>query len=115
MKKLTLAFGIAIAASAGMAHVATHEHDMSQHRMATQLAASAARHEGVGVLKAVNAKDGKVQVAHEAMAGLGWPPMTMWFALRGPLPRDLKIGDAVRFEMMRGESNQWVIVRIGRK
>ena len=114
MKTLTLAFGMAIAATAGMAHAATHEHDMSQHR-AMQLAANAARHEGVGVLKAVNAKDGKVQLAHEAIAGLGWPAMTMWFVLRDPLPQDLKVGDAVSFELMQGKSNQWVIVKIGRK
>lgn len=114
MKTLTLAFGMAIAATGGMAHAAAHEHDMSQHRV-MQLAANAVRHEGVGVLKAVNAKDGKVQLAHEAIAGLGWPAMTMWFVLRDPLPRDLKVGDAVRFELMQGESNQWVIVRIGPK
>jgi len=115
MKTLTLAFGMAIAATGGMAHAAAHDHDMSQHRTAMQLAASPARHEGFGVLKAVNAKDGKVQLAHEAIAGLGWPPMTMWFVLRDPLPRNLKVGDAVRFELMQGDGNQWVIVKIGRK
>lgn len=114
MKTLTLAFGMAIAATGGMAHAATHEHDMSQHR-AMQVAANAARHEGFGVLKAVNAKDRKVQLAHEAIADLGWPAMTMWFVLRDPLPRDLKVGDSVRFELMQGESNQWVIVAIKRK
>lgn len=112
MKTLTLAFGMAIAATGGMAHAATHEHDMSQHRTAMQLAASPARHEGFGVLKAVNAKDGGVQLAHEAIADLGWPAMTMWFALRDPLPQNLKVGDAVRFELMQGDRNQWVIVKI---
>lgn len=115
MKTSILAFGMAIAASGGMAHAAPHEHDAPQHRAAMQLAADAARHEGVGVLKAMNAKDGKVQLAHEAIAGLGWPPMTMWLTLRGPLPQDLKVGDAVRFELMQGNGSQWVIVKIGRK
>jgi len=115
MKTLTLAFGMAIAATGGMAHAAAHEHDMSHHRVAMQLAANAARHEGVGVLKAVNAKDGKVQLAHEAIADLGWPAMTMWFALRDPLPQDLKVGDAVRFELVQEDGKQWVIVAIKRK
>lgn len=115
MNTLAIALGLAIAATGGMAHAATHEHDMPQHRVAMQLVANAARHEGVGALKAVNAKDGKVQLAHEAIAGLGWPPMTMWFALRDPLPQDLKVGDTVRFELMQGDSNQWLIVKIGRK
>jgi Cu/Ag efflux protein CusF len=41
--------------------------------------------------------------------------MTMWFALRDPLPKDIKAGDAVRFELMQGEKKQWVIVKIERK
>ena len=115
MKTLTLAFGMAIAATGGMAHAAAHEHDMSQHRVAMQLATNAARHEGVGVLKAMNAKDDKVQLAHEAIADLGWPAMTMWFVLRDPLPRNLKVGDAVRFELLQEDGKQWVIVAIKRK
>ncbi|MFZ2162777.1 MAG: copper-binding protein [Sideroxyarcus sp.] len=67
------------------------------------------------MLKSVNAKDGKVLIAHEPIADLDWPSMTMWFALREPLPKDLKTGDAVRFEIMQGEKKQWVIVKIGRK
>jgi Cu(I)/Ag(I) efflux system protein CusF len=112
MKTIALTLGLAIASSSAMAQAATPEHDMSQHQMAMQ---PAAKHEGVGVLKAVNAKDSKVQIAHEAIAELGWPPMTMWFALRDPFPQDLKAGDAVRFELMEGAKKQWVIVKIGRK
>ncbi len=67
------------------------------------------------MLKAVNTVSGKVQIAHEAIADLGWPPMTMWFALHDPIPQDLKVGDAVRFELQQGENKQWVIMKIGRK
>ena len=115
MKTLFLALGVAISASSGMTYAATQEHDMSQHQMAMQTAANPAKHEGVGVLKAVNAKEGKVQIAHEAIADLQWPPMTMWFALRNPLPQDIKVGDEVRFELMEGEKKQWEIVKIARK
>jgi Cu(I)/Ag(I) efflux system protein CusF len=111
MKTLTLALGLAIAASGGMIQAATQEHDMSQHQMATQ---PAAKQEGVGVLKTVNAKAGKVQIAHEAIAALGWPPMTMWFVVHGPIPQDLKSGDTVYFELVEVKK-QWVIVKIGRK
>jgi Cu/Ag efflux protein CusF len=41
--------------------------------------------------------------------------MTMWFALRDPMPKDLKSGDAVRFELMQDDKKQWVIVTIKRK
>jgi Cu/Ag efflux protein CusF len=113
MKTLTLMIGLAIAASSGIAQAASHEHNMSQHQMASP--ATAAIHKGAGVLKAINAKDHKVQITHEAIADLGWPPMTMWFALRDPLPQDLQIGAAVRFEMTQNDKKQWVIIKIGRK
>jgi Cu(I)/Ag(I) efflux system protein CusF len=96
-----------------MALAATPDHDMSQHQM--PMAPSAAGHQGVGIIKDINATSGKVLIAHEAIADLNWPPMTMWFALRDPLPKDLKAGDAIRFELMQGEKKQWVIVKIERK
>lgn len=110
MKTLTLAFIFALLATGTAARAASHEH---QHDTATQQAA--ATYAGIGVLKAVNAKDGKVQIAHEPIAELDWPSMTMWFTLREPLPNDLKVGDAVRFEIMHGEKKQWVIVKIERR
>lgn len=113
MKTLVLALGMAIAAASEMTQAATPEHDMTQHQMAMQSAASPAKHEGIGILKAVNAKAGKVQIAHEAIADLGWPPMTMWFALRDPLPRHIRVGDAVHFELQQDEKKQWGIVKIG--
>lgn len=115
MKTLMLILGMTLAIGGGMAHAEMHDHDMSQHQMSMQVASSEAAHVGVGVLKTVNAKAGKVQIAHEAIATLGWPPMTMWFAVRDPLPQDIKAGDTVRFELMQDANNQWVIVKIGHK
>lgn len=112
MKTLSLVLGLAIAANSGIALAAAQEHDMSQHQMAMQ---PAAKQDGVGVLKAVNAKAGKVQIAHEAISALGWPPMTMWFAIRDSVPQNIKVGDTIRFEMMEDEKKQWVIVKIVHK
>jgi Cu(I)/Ag(I) efflux system periplasmic protein CusF len=113
MKTLTLVLTLTIAAASGMTQAVTQEHDMSQHQM--PMASSKMGHEAFGIIKEVNTKSGKVLIAHEAIADLSWPPMTMWFALRDPLPKDLKAGDAVRFELMQGENKQWVIVKIGHK
>lgn len=110
MKTLTLAFFFALLTTGFTARAASHEH---QHGAATQQAA--ATHAGTGILKAVNAKDGKVQIAHEPIAELDWPSMTMWFALQMPLPQNLKAGDKVRFEMVQKNGKQWVIVNIGRQ
>jgi len=112
MNTLTLAFILALLATGTAARAASHEHE-HQHDTATQQAA--ATHTGVGVLKAVNAKDGKVQIAHEPIAELDWPAMTMWFTLQTPLPQNLKVGDKVHFEMVQKNGKQWVIVNIGRQ
>ena len=113
MRKIIFALGLAIAASCVTAQAATHEHDMSQHRATSQPAA--AIHKGLGVLKAVNAQAGKVQIAHEPIDTLGWPAMTMWFALREPLPKEVMVSDSVRFELEQLNAKEWVITRIERK
>jgi hypothetical protein len=38
--------------------------------------------------------------------------MTMWFMLNTPLPAGIKAGDNIRFEMMQGDKNQWMITTI---
>ncbi|MBI5889096.1 MAG: copper-binding protein [Nitrosomonadales bacterium] len=114
MNKLTLAFFFALLATSALARAASNEHEQ-HHDASSQQAPQTATHVGVGVLKAINAKDAKVQIAHEPIAALGWPSMTMWFVLRDPVPQGLKAGDAVRFELMQGERKQWVIVNISPK
>ncbi|BCK87840.1 hypothetical protein MIZ01_1637 [Sideroxyarcus emersonii] len=106
------ALAIALLAAAGSVQAANEQSDMPQHPLAMQATAG---HEGIGVLKAVNEQAGKVQISHEPLADLQWPAMTMWFALRAPLPQDIRVGDAIRFELRPGENKQWVIVRIVRK
>jgi Cu/Ag efflux protein CusF len=115
MKTLAIALGMAIAASNGMAHAEDQDHNMSQHQMSMQRAAEPGRHEGIGVLKAVNKEAGKVQIAHEAIADLSWPAMNMWFILNCPLPGDIRVGDPVRFELMQDEKKHWMVVTISRK
>jgi Cu/Ag efflux protein CusF len=111
MNRLILASLFALLA-AGSVHAASHEHG-DHHGEAAQQAA--ATHSGTGVLKAVNAKAGKVQIAHEPIPSLEWPDMTMWFVLKTALPQSLKVGDNVRFEMTQNAKKQWEIVRIERK
>jgi Cu/Ag efflux protein CusF len=110
MKGLTLALSFILLATGSPARAESHMHE--HHDMAMQQAT--ATQTGTGVLKAVNAKAGKVQIAHEPIAALDWPAMTMWFVLKTPLPPSLKVGDSVRFEMVENEKKQWEIVRIGR-
>ncbi len=110
MKTLTLVLSIAFTITSGVALAEQHEHDAAKHQM--QTTSKAATFQSMGVLKAINAKAGKVQIAHEAIPALDWPPMTMWFVLRAPLPKDIKVGDSVHFELTQVEKKQWAIVMI---
>lgn len=98
--------------STAMAEPAPHDHASMHHNMTMQVAENQMTHEGHGVLKAINIRDGKVQIAHEAIAALHWPAMTMWFTLRAPLPTGLKAGDEVRFELMQADGKSWQITKI---
>lgn len=113
MKTLTILLSMTLAS--GISQAAGLAHDMSQHEMATMAAANTSSPTGVGVIKAVNETAGKVQIAHEAIAGLNWPAMTMWFDLQKPLPANLKVGDRVLFELAQNPNNKWVITRIESK
>lgn len=75
-------------------------------------AAPAAQHQGRGVIRALNHPEHKVQIAHEAIATLHWPAMTMWFKASDALPATLKVGDTVQFELTSTDSKHWVITHI---
>lgn len=114
MKTFTLAAGLVFSAAIGMAHAATpaHEGGHDQQQRGAQPAAPA-KYAAEGVLRAVKAN--KVQIAHEPVAELEWPAMTMWFVLQAPLPAQVRVGDKVRFEMEQTRSKEWAIHRIERK
>lgn len=112
MDRLTFALFFALLVTSATAGAASHEH---QHQNEQQTQQASASLSGTGVLKAVNTKAGKVQIAHEPIDSLGWPAMTMWFALRYPLPRNVMVGDSVRFELEQTQSKEWVVTRIERK
>ncbi|ADE12095.1 copper-binding protein [Sideroxydans lithotrophicus] len=114
MKTLTLLLGMSLAIGSGIAHAATHDHDMSQQQMTMAMPAAAATssHKGAGVIRAVNEKARKIQIAHEPIADLEWPAMTMWFGLQDPVPMGMKVGDAVLFELEQNPFGKWVITRI---
>lgn len=71
---------------------------MEQH--AGHAAAVNAPIEAVGVVRAIDAKAGKVTLAHEAIPALKWPPMTMGFKVADPaLLKNISVGTKVRFKL----------------
>ena len=57
-------------------------------------------HKGRGKVTAVDVAKGRVEIDHEAIPSLKWPPMTMEFAVRDKAAlASLKKGDTVEFEL----------------
>ncbi len=69
-------------------------------------------HQAQGTLEAIN-PDGTVSITHEAIKTLGWPGMTMDFALaNSSLVSGIKPGSAITFELVERKPDEWVITRL---
>ncbi|SDA15294.1 membrane fusion protein, Cu(I)/Ag(I) efflux system [Nitrosospira sp. Nsp18] len=72
-----------------------------------------ASHHGVGNITEMDWTHATVTIAHDAIASLNWPAMTMDFRVRDPsLLRPLKPGQKVNFEIAEESAGEYVIVRI---
>ncbi len=70
-------------------------------------------HRAVGTVKTIDAKSGMLSVAHEPVASLKWPAMTMDFkAANDSLLAGLKPGAAIAFEFVERAPGEWVITKI---
>jgi Cu(I)/Ag(I) efflux system protein CusF len=54
---------------------------------------------GTATVTAIDSAKGQVTLDHGAIAELKWPPMTMGFAAKPELLKDVKVGDKVAFEL----------------
>ena len=89
---------------------------------ATQASTTAARgatttqsvgQKGVGTVKAIDAKQGTLSIAHEPIDTLKWPAMQMEFkAANAALFTGLAPGSAVAFEFVERQPGEWVITNI---
>jgi len=69
-------------------------------------------HQGQGVLEAIN-DDGTVSITHEPIKSLGWPGMTMDFALaNSSLAAGIKPGSAISFELVERKPGEYVITKM---
>lgn len=68
--------------------------------------------EGQGVVRAVNAQQGTVTLAHEPIPALGWPAMTMAFRVRSAeLLNGVGVGSRVHF-VLANENGRPVLTEI---
>ena len=88
--------------------------DKSEVKPAAPAAESAtATHRGVGTVEAVDPANASVTLAHEPIASLKWPAMTMDFKVKdAALLRTLKPGQRVVFDLAGEAGGEYTIVRI---
>lgn len=68
---------------------------------------------GHGKVVGIDLKRGKITLAHETIAQLNWPAMTMDFSVKDPQQlAKLKINDAVEFHLQADAQEEYVIVHI---
>jgi len=89
--KIFVAFAAALLA--GVLPVTAFAHQGHNHQAEVPQTA-----EGTGVVRAVNAQGGTLTLAHEPIAALGWPAMTMEFrAQSASLLDGVSVGQRVHF------------------
>ena len=65
--------------------------------------------QATGEVRGLNAKAGKIKLKHDPIPALGWPAMVMDFKVQdGKSLGGLKIGDAVTFSFVSGETGNVV-------
>jgi Cu(I)/Ag(I) efflux system protein CusF len=102
---LSTASLVSVAGSTPVSHGAAHDH-------AASTSADAAAYSGVGIVRKVDAAQGKVTLQHEPIESLGWPAMTMAFRVKdGRLLASLEPGRKVRFAFVQ-QGPRYVITSI---
>jgi Cu/Ag efflux protein CusF len=97
------------AAMPGMSHSTTEQ----QTAQAPQAQAPQAAVQGSGMLNSVDAAARKVNLSHEPIAAIGWPAMTMDFAVAPSVNlAALKPGTHVGFTLSRGNDGMYVVQSI---
>ena len=69
-------------------------------------------HQATGTLDSIN-DDGTVGITHQPIPSLGWPAMSMDFALANPaLVAGIKPGSAISFELVERKPGEFIITRL---
>jgi len=93
---------LVLAALGSAAPALAHEHDHSAHSAAEAYAV----YKATGSVKSVNRATGKVTIAHEPIAELKWPAMTMQFGVSDrKLLDELAAGRKIEFRFVQRGSD----------
>jgi Cu(I)/Ag(I) efflux system membrane fusion protein len=88
------------------------EKGVQEKTVVKSLAKKVLGHQAGGVFNAINA-DGTVSITHGPIATLGWPGMTMDFALaNSSLAAGINPGSKISFEIVERAPDEWVIIKL---
>jgi RND family efflux transporter MFP subunit len=74
---------------------------------------AAVGHKAVGTVKSIDVRSGTLSVAHDPVASLKWPAMTMDFkAANDALLAGLKPGSGIAFEFVERAPGEWLITKV---
>jgi Cu(I)/Ag(I) efflux system membrane fusion protein len=73
-------------------------------------AAAGATHQGIGKVERID--NDEITLSHEPIPSLQWPAMTMGFKAANGVPKDLKTGDTVSFELRQTKDGKFEITAI---
>lgn len=72
-------------------------------------------HTGTGTVTAVDPEAGQITIAHQPIASLDWPSMTMAFAIDASLLENVQTGDKVAFTLVERGDGQYAVQGIRRQ
>jgi Cu(I)/Ag(I) efflux system membrane fusion protein len=100
------------AALDGMSEVNPSQPPLVRGGAETPAAKKSVGHQGQGVLESIN-DDGTVSITHGPIKSLGWPGMTMDFAVtNSSLVAGIKPGSAISFELVERKPGEFVITKM---
>jgi len=112
MRNLGIFVLSALLAGAASAQMKDHSGHHSAPKKSEAQKSEAQTHKGVGVIKSVDAEKGTVMLAHEPIASLRWPSMTMKFTARDKKLLDkLAPGRKVEFEFVV-QGKDYILTRL---
>jgi len=102
-----LIFALAAALSLGLGAAApAFAHQGHDHAAPAEVPQSA---DGVGVVRAIDARANRITIAHEPMPTLGWPAMTMAFEVHSAdLLTNVAVGNRVNFTLVNHDGQPMV-------
>lgn len=104
MKKRLIGAALAALAVGGAPLAPAFAHPGHDHSVAAPQSA-----EAEGVVRAINVQTGTVTIAHQPIAALNWPAMTMAFPVQSPtLLNGVSVGSRVHFVLVNHEGRPMV-------